>query len=80
MTTQRVAVVTGGGRGIGKASALALNRAGWTVVVAGRTPETLDETVSQLDGGLAVPTDVADPDAVDALFEATVDALSLIHI
>ena len=80
MTAQRVAVVTGGGRGIGRASALALGAVGWTVVVAGRTPETLEETVAELDDGLAVPTDVADPEAVEALFEATVGAFGRVDL
>ena len=72
-----VAVVTGGGSGIGAAAALALAGDRWTVVVAGRRSGTLDDTVARaadLPGLLdAVPTDVTDPDAVDALFAHTVD-------
>jgi NAD(P)-dependent dehydrogenase (short-subunit alcohol dehydrogenase family) len=72
-----VAVVTGGGSGIGAASALALAADGWTVVLAGRRPETLDETVARgadLPGTLeAVLTDVTDPDAVETLFAHAVD-------
>jgi NAD(P)-dependent dehydrogenase (short-subunit alcohol dehydrogenase family) len=71
----KVAVVTGGGSGIGRASALALARAGWSVVVAGRRQEPLDETVKlgETAGGqmLGVATDVADPASVEALFAAT---------
>ena len=67
----RVAVVTGGGRGIGKAAALALSENGWIVVAAGRTPEPLEDTVDAMEGsGLAVPTDVSNEDEVDALFAA----------
>ncbi|NBE54446.1 SDR family oxidoreductase [Streptomyces boluensis] len=73
----RTYVVTGGGSGIGRAVSLALAAAGARVVVAGRTPEKLDETVALAEkaGGqaLAVPTDVRDPDAVDALVAAGVE-------
>ena len=75
-TATGVAVITGGGSGIGAATALALAGDGWTVVVAGRRAETLDDTArrgTDLPGTLdAVPTDVTDPDAVDALFAHTV--------
>ena len=65
----RVAVVTGGGGGIGKAAAISLSKDGWNVVVAGRTQSSLDETVAAFDKqGLAVVCDVADEKAVDALF------------
>ncbi|MGP3974947.1 SDR family oxidoreductase [Streptomyces sp. 8N114] len=66
------AVVTGAGSGIGRAVALTLADAGWTVVLAGRRPETLEQT-AQLAGGAAtrcVPTDVTEPAAVTALFDA----------
>lgn len=69
MTDSRVAVITGGGRGIGKAAALALSEKGWHVAVAGRTQEALDETVAEMaTNGLAVATDVSDEQAVDNLF------------
>jgi NAD(P)-dependent dehydrogenase (short-subunit alcohol dehydrogenase family) len=64
-----IAVVTGAGSGIGRAVARALSDHGWSVVAAGRRPEPLAETLGDRDG-LAVATDVADPDAVDALFAA----------
>lgn len=68
----KIAIVTGGGRGIGKATALELSAHGWTVVVAGRTAEDLDATVASMDGpGRAIPTDVSDEAAVDALFSET---------
>lgn len=70
MSESRVAVVTGGGRGIGKAAALALSEKGWTVAIAGRTQSSLDETVAEMSGtGLGVATDVSDEAAVDALFD-----------
>src|SRR5579859_326180 len=72
---QKVAIVTGGGTGIGRASALALARNGFAVVIAGRRREPLDATVkdAQAAGGQlhAVVTDVSDPGAVRALFAET---------
>jgi NAD(P)-dependent dehydrogenase (short-subunit alcohol dehydrogenase family) len=72
--TNQVAVVTGAGSGIGKACALALARAGYRVVLAGRRADALEQVVAQAGGGdalLAVPTDVTQPAQVDALFAAT---------
>jgi NAD(P)-dependent dehydrogenase (short-subunit alcohol dehydrogenase family) len=73
-TPLKVAIVTGGGSGIGRASALALARAGWSVAVAGRRKEPLDETVKLGEAAgaqmLGVVTDVSDPAAVEALFAA----------
>jgi len=71
----KVAMVTGAGSGIGRASALALLTAGYHVVLAGRRADALNETAA-LAGAhgantLAVPTDATDPAAVKALFEAT---------
>lgn len=70
-TTRGVAIITGAGTGIGRSTAIALNAAGWTVVLVGRNQETLDETAAQCMDAvrtMSVPTDVADPDAVTALF------------
>jgi NAD(P)-dependent dehydrogenase (short-subunit alcohol dehydrogenase family) len=64
-----IAVVTGAGSGIGRAVSRALLDAGWSVVAAGRRADPLAETLAAGDG-IAVPTDVSDPDAVDALFAA----------
>lgn len=73
---QRIAVVTGGGSGIGSAVAHALAENGWTVVVAGRRKEALEAVVSggsELSGVLhAIPTDVTDEASVRSLFETTV--------
>jgi len=71
----KVALVTGGGSGIGKASALALAEEGFAVVVAGRRPEPLQAVVSEIESkqgrSLGVPTDVGNPDSVRALFAKT---------
>jgi NAD(P)-dependent dehydrogenase (short-subunit alcohol dehydrogenase family) len=68
----KVALVTGGGSGIGKASALALAREGFALVVAGRRPEPLDAVVAEIEQmqgkAIGVPTDVSDPASVEALF------------
>lgn len=71
----KVAIVTGGGSGIGRAAALALLRDGWSVVLAGRREQPLADVAAQSNAGervLAVPTNVADPESVQALFERTV--------
>jgi NAD(P)-dependent dehydrogenase (short-subunit alcohol dehydrogenase family) len=74
---QRIAIVTGGGSGIGAAVALALADDAWTVVLAGRRQGALDEVVargSALPGTLeAIPTDVTDEASVRHLFEVVVD-------
>ena len=72
----KVAIITGGGSGIGKASALALLREGWTVAVAGRRLERLEEVVQESGANarvLPVVTDVTNPTSVTALFTATVE-------
>jgi NAD(P)-dependent dehydrogenase (short-subunit alcohol dehydrogenase family) len=72
---KKVAIVTGAGSGIGRASALALLAAGWHVSLAGRRAEALEATRSAAGelarNAIAVPTDATDPAAVKALFAAT---------
>jgi NAD(P)-dependent dehydrogenase (short-subunit alcohol dehydrogenase family) len=71
MNSPRIAIVTGAGSGIGKATSLTLLKAGYAVVLAGRRAERLNQVADESAAGdraLAVETDVADPDAVKALF------------
>lgn len=69
-----VAIVTGAGSGIGRASALALASEGWCVVLAGRRRDALDETAALAGGAqtLVVPTDVTVESDVAALFDQAV--------
>ena len=81
MNDNRVAVVTGGGSGVGRAAAVALAGAGWSVVVAGRREGALAETVERIDGpALAVTADVADADDVDRLFAAAVERFGRVDL
>ncbi|MGZ5787496.1 MAG: SDR family oxidoreductase, partial [Ramlibacter sp.] len=71
----KVAIVTGGGTGVGKATALALLADGWRVAVAGRRVEPLQEVIAEANAAgraLAVPTDVTDPASVESLFAQAV--------
>lgn len=76
MADKRTAIVTGAGSGIGRACAIALLQDGYTVALAGRRQDALDETRSlAADAGeqaIVIPTDVTDEDSVAALFDQTV--------
>jgi NADP-dependent 3-hydroxy acid dehydrogenase YdfG len=80
----QTAIVTGAGRGIGRAVALAMADEGATVVLAARTRRELAEVAAEVRDrrgrALAVPTDVTSPEAVDALVEQTVAELGRIDI
>ena len=71
--TGKIAVITGAGSGIGRASALALYADGFSVVLAGRRRNMLEETAALAQASpprmLVVPTDVSDPESIAALFE-----------
>ena len=74
-TSPKVAIVTGAGSGIGRASALALLAAGYSVVLAGRRADALEKSIAGAGNNapraLAVPTNVADPQSVASLFATT---------
>ena len=71
----KIALVTGAGSGIGRETSVALFNAGYSVVLAGRRGDALEETVKLAgvagERALTVPTDISDPAAVKALFAAT---------
>ncbi|HEY8744392.1 MAG TPA: SDR family NAD(P)-dependent oxidoreductase, partial [Chloroflexota bacterium] len=80
----RVAIVTGGSRGIGRAIAQRFAAEGATVVIAARDPATLEQTAATIQeaGGrvLVLPTDVSDEAACDRLIQATVEQFGGVDI
>ncbi|MCY4085702.1 MAG: SDR family NAD(P)-dependent oxidoreductase [Actinomycetia bacterium] len=82
-SSDKVAIVTGAGTGIGRASALALAEAGYAVTLAGRRREPLEETAEAAGEGartLVVPTDVSDASSVCALFAASQEAFGRLDL
>jgi NAD(P)-dependent dehydrogenase (short-subunit alcohol dehydrogenase family) len=85
MTTNgKVALVTGAGSGIGRAVALTLQSAGYSVALAGRRAAELERTVSLAEPGggnmLPVPTDISRPDAVRALFARVTETFGRLDV
>jgi citronellol/citronellal dehydrogenase len=77
----RVAIVTGGGTGIGRASALALARDGCRVVVAGRRREPLEETCALIGGeAVAVDGDIREPAVADALIDRCLEEFGRVDV
>ena len=80
----QVAVVTGGGAGIGQGIALGLARFGADVIVADVDPDRAAVTAAQVEAlgrkGLVVPTDVSDPDRVRAMVDAAVERFGRLDI
>jgi NAD(P)-dependent dehydrogenase (short-subunit alcohol dehydrogenase family) len=81
---KKVAIVTGAGSGVGKATSLALLREGYHVALAGRRADALAETIAEAgdaaDRALAVPTDIGNPEAVRALFAKTKEAFGRLDL
>ena len=79
----RVALVTGAGTGIGRSTALAFFKSGYSVVLAGRRSDLLKQTMNDAGhdaSGLVVPTDVGEPDQVQALFAKTKEAFGRLDV
>jgi NAD(P)-dependent dehydrogenase (short-subunit alcohol dehydrogenase family) len=74
--TQKIALVTGAGSGVGRAAAVALMQAGWTVALLGRRADALEATAAAGEAGrsMVLPTDVSQPAEVDAAFAAVEQA------
>ena len=74
--------MTGAGSGIGRAVSLALDAAGYSVVLAGRRAERLQQTAAGSPGGrmLAVPTDIGQPDSVRGLFARVVETFGRLDV
>ena len=80
-TTQKIALVTGAGTGVGRACALALSKAGYTLVLAGRRLDKLEEVAKEAPGKtLCVSTDLADPASIAALFAKTKETLGRLDV
>jgi NAD(P)-dependent dehydrogenase (short-subunit alcohol dehydrogenase family) len=84
MSEEKIALVTGASSGVGKATALALMKAGYTVVLAGRRKDALEETAAEGKkfGGksLVVPADVTDHASVQALFAKTKETFGRLDV
>ena len=80
----KVAIVTGGGRGIGKSISMGLARCGAKIVVASRTQEEIDAVVNEIKGkggeASAVVTDLTVNEQIDNLVEATIERYQNIDI
>ncbi|MDF2995036.1 MAG: family NAD(P)-dependent oxidoreductase [Xanthobacteraceae bacterium] len=78
---KKIALVTGAGTGIGKAAAIALSEAGFTVVLSGRRREPLAAVAANLPGqGHVMPADVTQPDSVNALFGDIADTYGRLDV
>ncbi len=79
----KTAVITGGGSGIGRRTALALLSEGYAVALAGRRAELLERTAVESGAGervLAIPTDVTDPESVRHLFATTIETFGRLDL
>ena len=81
-SSQKIALVTGAGSGIGRAAALALAKDGFAVVLAGRRKDALEETAKRAGSAktLVVPTDVQDVASIKALFAKTKETFGRLDV
>ncbi len=79
----KVAIITGGGSGVGKATAAAFLAEGCRVVIAGRDQNRLNEAANELNGGgnlIVIPADVSDPAQAKGLIDTTLATFSRLDI
>ena len=80
----RVALVTGGSKGLGRQSALSLANEGVNVAICGRTQDSLDVAVREIESSgvssIGVVTDISDPSAIEPLHQEVVEGLGPIDI
>src|SRR5579871_1474315 len=83
-SSDKIALVTGAGSGIGRAASLALHAAGYSVVLSGRREQQLKETAARAEGSpgrlLIMPADVGRPDQVKALFARVQEAFGRLDV
>jgi len=82
-SSNKVAIVTGAGSGVGRAAAMALLKDGYSVVLAGRRLEPLEQVIAESGAGArgkAISTDVSDPASVQGLFEGAVKAFGRVDL
>ncbi len=83
MSEHKVAIVTGAGSGIGRACSLALMKAGFSLVLAGRRKDALEDTAKagkDFGKSLVVPSDMTDPAAIGALFAKTMEVFGRLDV
>lgn len=81
MLNDKIALITGGGRGIGRAIALALAHEGVRIAVAARTAEQVEQVAAEIgNGALAVTCDVSNPESVVRMFGAVRERLGEVDI
>src|SRR5262245_7143846 len=81
MLNGKIALITGGGRGIGRAIALSFARHGALVAVAARTAEQVEQVASEIgNDAIALVCDVSDPQSVARMFDETRERLGYVDI